>query len=73
MKSKAVVASLTNGDSWILKTFCLNENTVKEDGQIKKVKPGRLKIRSNLLPDKEHQSSYQDPPVNQTRKGGWIF
>lgn len=72
MKSKAVVASLTDGDSWILK-ICLNENTIQEDGQIRKVKPGRLKIKSNSLPDKECQSSYQDPAVNQTRKGGWIF
>lgn len=72
MKSEAVVASLTNRDFWILK-ICLNENTIQEEYQIRKVKPGKLKIKSNLLPDKERQSSYQDPTVNQTRKGGWIF
>lgn len=33
---------------------------IQENGQIRKEKPGRLKIRNSLLPDKEHQSIYQD-------------
>lgn len=65
MKSKAVVALPTNGDSSMLKIFCLNENNIKDD-QIRKVTPSRKKIKRNSLPDKKHQSSYQDRPVNQT-------
>lgn len=63
MKSKAVLASLSNGYSSILKNLPFNENTI-QDGEVRKVKLGRLKTKIKSLKDKKHHSSYQDPPLN---------
>lgn len=60
MKSKAVLSSLSNGYSWILKNIMFNENIIQDDGLVRKVELGSLKIKSKSLWDKEHQSSYQD-------------